>query len=97
MKKVLWEQLSVEAAVPTNASPSKAIFSVCAELAGALDVAEVKATGSVTVPSLFAVLIVISFAFPKQSLKADDYSHLSFYSTQKLPIYLRLGRLIYYA
>lgn len=97
MKKVLWEQLSVESAVPTNAYPSKAIFSVCTEQAGASDVAEVKATSSVTVRSLLAVLSVISFAFPEQSPKADDYSHLNFSNTQKVPIYLRLGRLIYYA
>lgn len=97
MKKVLWEQFGIESPVPVKPFPGKAIFPFCAENGNAFDVARTIPVESVTVPLLVAVLFVAAFAFSKQSSHRTPDHFLSFSNSEKVPIYLKLGRLIYYS
>jgi hypothetical protein len=97
MKKMLWEQLGVESAIPTKPYNAKAIFPSCAE-DSSFDVAEVIPGNSINSSLLLSILLVVSFSFPKQPLpQGHNYSDLNYFNTPTVPIYLKLGQLIYYS
>ena len=99
VKNVLWAQLGLESAVPTKPYPSKAIAAVCIENGYSLfDVAEIMPNSSVKTPLLLSVLLVVSFISPNQlDQRQSNVGHLDFFNNAKVPLYLRLGRLIYYS
>lgn len=98
MKKALWEELSIGSAVPSNAYPSKAIFFFCSQQGSSIDVAETNSNSAVKLPWLLSVLIVVSFSFPRLSQeRVHQYFVLNRSISKKVPLYLRLGQLIYYS
>lgn len=97
MKKVLWEQLNVDSAVPANAYRSTAIFSFCPEDGGSTDVAGLVSNSSEKAPLLLSLFLIVAFTFPGQSQKQQRlYSYPDGAINAKVPLYLKLGRLIYY-
>ena len=100
VKKVLWEELRIGSAVPAKSYPLKAISALCAEQKSdsLFDVAEVIPNTSVKAPLLLSLFVVVS-AISVQDLQRPrpNVAHLDFFNTAKVPIYLKLGRLILYS
>ena len=99
MKKVLWEQFDIESTAPVKPFASKALSSLCVGIGDSFDEAETILGNSATVlPLLIAALLVIAFTFTRHSLQQTNSDfQLGFFNLQKVPLYLRLGRLIYYS
>lgn len=99
MTKLLWEQMGIESAVPTKSYPSKAISALCLQTGDSVsDVAEVTANSTVKAPLLLSILLVLSLISPRRSEQpGSNFFDLDFSNNTKVPIYLRLGRLIYYS
>ncbi len=98
MKKVLWEQFGLQSAAPAKPFPSKVLSSLCVGMGDSFDAAGKISGKSATVPLLLAALLVIGFTFTRNSSQQSNNDfQLSFFNLQKVPLYLRLGRLIYYS
>lgn len=110
MKAMLWEQLGIEVPAPTKPYSSKGISfqshaaASVAELCssninGLFEEAEILPGSSLKAPLvLLSVLFILSWTLPGL-LQTKSNSNFSFHysESEKVPIYLRLGQLIYYS
>jgi len=109
MKAVLWEQLEIDAPVPARPYSSKGISfqsqavsfaEVCASnIGGLFEEAEIIPASSVKAPLiLLSVISILSLTLPGL-IQTKSNSNLSFHYSESgtVPIYLRLGQLIYYS
>lgn len=110
MKAMLWEQLGIEVPAPTKPYSSKGISfqshaaASVAELCSSnmssfFDEAEILPGSSLKAPLvLLSVLFILSLTLP-ELLQTKSNSNFSFHSSESgtVPIYLRLGQLIYYS
>lgn len=98
MQKGLWDQFGIQTAVPSKPFPSKALVSPCAANENSLD-------AHVTVPAkLAAAQLVLSALMLMGSVlpERSPDQHLAgagagVINIQKVPLYLKLNRLIYYS
>ena len=109
MKAVLWEQLGIDVPVPTKPFSSKGIsfqsqvasvVEVCSsQINGLFEEAEIIHTNSVKAPlPLLSVILMLSLTLPGLDQTGSNSYHSFYYSESgTVPIYLRLGQLIYYS
>lgn len=98
MKKALWKQLDPEAAVPARPYPSKLLSTFCAAFDDSSDASDQISGKSVAAAVPVAMLFVVAFVFQRQSSNPRPYYfQLGFFKAEKVPLYLKLGRLIYYS
>lgn len=108
MKNMLWEQLGIESAVPAKPFSSKGIsfqnhttslLELCSANISSFDEAEIIPVGSTNAPLLLlSVLFVLFLTLPGLlEQKRHSYSYTNYSQSGAVPIYLKLGRLIYYS
>ena len=98
MKKALWEQFEIQSAAPAKSFPPKALSTLCFGIGDSFDEVATITGNHATVPLLVAALLVIAFTFTRHSLQQSNNDfQLGFFNLPKVPLYLRLGRLIYYS
>ena len=108
MKRLLWEYMGVEKAIATKAllpseeigSTALSVAELCAAEAGSfLDEAELIPSVPVKAPMLllFALLILPWVLFRVLLQRKPSFSGFYYTFPQPVPIYLKLGRLIYYS
>lgn len=108
MKRLLWEYMGVEKAMATKAllpaegvgSISLSIAELCvAEAGSSFDEAELIPSFPVKAPMLLllALLIFPWILFRALLQRKSSFSGFHYLFPQPIPIYLKLGRLIYYS
>ena len=109
MKAMLWEQLGIDAPVPIKPFSSKGISfqshvasfaEVCSSnIGGFFNEAEIISGSSVKAPLvLLSVILILSLTLPGL-VQTGSHTNSSFHYSDSgtVPIYLRLGQLIYYS